>query len=225
MLMQAIGAFLPAAVAVALSPIPIVGVVLILGTPRARTSGPAFAVGWIIGLTAVMAIVLVATSGASDPDSSSATGVNWLQVGLGVLFLAMAARRWRGRPKPGEEPEMPSWMATIDQTKPRSAFVLGAALSGVNPKNFALTAAAAASISATGLEGADELVAAAIFVILGSVTVAGSVLFFVVSPAKAAGPLASVKEFMSVHNAVIMMVILAILGAKLLGDGLAGAAG
>ena len=43
--MQTIGDFLPAAVAVALSPIPIVAVVLMLGTPRARSNGPAFALG------------------------------------------------------------------------------------------------------------------------------------------------------------------------------------
>jgi threonine/homoserine/homoserine lactone efflux protein len=212
MLMQAIGAFLPAAVAVALSPIPIVGVIVILGTPKARTNGPAFAVGWVVGLTLVMAVVLVATSGASDPDSTAATGVNWTQVAFGLLFLAMAARKWRGRPKAGEEAEAPSWLATIDQTTPAKA-------------NLALTASAAATISTSGLQGGDELVAAAIFVILGSVTVAGSVLFFLVAPSKAAGPLASAKEFMAAHNAVIMMVILVLLGVKLLGDGLAGAAG
>ena len=36
-----------------------------------------------------------------------------------------------------------------------------------------------------------------------------------------AGPLAAVKQFMADNNAVIMMVVLLLLGAKLLGDGLA----
>ena len=40
---------------------------------------------------------------------------------------------------------------------------------------------------------------------------------------RAARPLASVKEFMVDHNAVIMMVVLLILGAKLIGEGLSGA--
>ena len=39
---------------------------------------------------------------------------------------------------------------------------------------------------------------------------------------KAAGPLTSIKVFMSDHNAVIMMVVLLVLGAKLIGNGLAG---
>ncbi len=43
-----------------------------------------------------------------------------------------------------------------------------------------------------------------------------------IAPDRAAGPLASIKAFMSAHNAVIMMVVLLLLGAKLIGTGLAG---
>ncbi len=39
---------------------------------------------------------------------------------------------------------------------------------------------------------------------------------------RATAPLASIKQFMSDHNAVIMMVVLLVLGAKLLGGGIAG---
>jgi hypothetical protein len=42
---EAIGQILPLAVVVALSPIPIVGVVLMLSTPRGRANGPAFVSG------------------------------------------------------------------------------------------------------------------------------------------------------------------------------------
>ncbi len=60
------------------------------------------------------------------------------------------------------------------------------------------------------------------FVVLGSLTVAGPVVFSLVASAKAAGPLNSIKGFMAEHNAVIMMVLLLVLGAKLLGNGIAG---
>ena len=50
MLGEVIGDLLPSAVGVALSPVPIVAVILMLGTPRARTNGPMFAVGWVAGL-------------------------------------------------------------------------------------------------------------------------------------------------------------------------------
>ena len=222
MVMQAIGDLLPAAVAVALSPIPIIAVVVMLGTPKARRNGPAFALGWLVGLSAVAAIVLLLTRGASDPDSAASTGIDWLQVGLGVMFLVMASRQWRKRPPPGTEPELPSWMARVDSFDPAKALGLGVVLSAANPKNLALTLAAAASIAQAGLDAGQDVIAVAVFVALASSTTVGLVLFYLVATDRAAAPLTRMKEFMARNNAVIMMVILLILGAKLLGEGLGG---
>ena len=46
---RATGDFLPSAVGVAISPLPIVAVVLMLVTPRGRVDGPVFLVGWLVG--------------------------------------------------------------------------------------------------------------------------------------------------------------------------------
>jgi threonine/homoserine/homoserine lactone efflux protein len=224
MLTQAIGAVLPFAVGVALSPIPIIAIILVLDTPKARTNGPAFAVGWIAGLVIVSVTVLLLASGADDPDSSTATGVNWFQVAIGLLFVSMAMTQWRKRPRRGETPEMPKWMATVDRFAPGKALVLGVVLSGVNPKNLALTAAADAAIAQAGLSAGQEAIAVAVFVVLASVTVVGPVIFYLVAREKAAAPLASVKDFMTAHSNVIMMVLLLVIGAKVLGDGLGGLA-
>jgi threonine/homoserine/homoserine lactone efflux protein len=224
MLTTAIGNLLPSAVAVALSPIPIIAVILMLGTPKARTNGPAFAAGWVLGLAVVSAIVLVVAGGADDPDNATSSGIDWGTLLIGLLFLAMAAKQWQQRPKAGEEPTMPAWMASVDHFTAGRSFVLGVALSGVNPKNLALTVAAMASVAQLGLSSGDEVAAVAAFVVLASVTVVGSVLFYLVATDRATEALAPVKTFMAEHNAVIMMVILLILGAKLIGNGLAGVA-
>ncbi len=39
---------------------------------------------------------------------------------------------------------------------------------------------------------------------------------------RAERPLNSIKQFMADHNAVIMMIVLLVLGAKVLGEGIAG---
>lgn len=221
MLNQVIGDFLPSAVGVAISPIPIIAVILMLGTPRARTDGPAFAAGWVVGMVAVAVVVLLLT-GSADTSSTADDGVNWVKVAIGLLFLALARREWKSRPKAGEQPEMPGWMQAIDKLEPGKAFVLGAGLSGLNPKNLALTAAAAATISQAGLSTADSAVAVLVFVIIASITVVGAVVFYLAAEEQAKVPLASIKEFMADHNAVIMMVILVILGAKILGQGFGG---
>jgi threonine/homoserine/homoserine lactone efflux protein len=222
MLSQAIGDLLPSAVVVALSPVPIIAVILMLATPRARSNGVAFMIGWIAGLVAVSVVVLFLFSGADDPDSASADSANWGKVAIGVLFFSMAAKQWRKRPKKGEPPEMPGWIDTVSSFHAGKSLVLGAALSGVNPKNLALTAAAAASIAQAGLSTGDEAIAIAVFVAIGSVTVVGAVLFYLVAPRAAERPLTAVREFMADHNAVIMMVVLIVIGAKLLGNGISG---
>jgi threonine/homoserine/homoserine lactone efflux protein len=221
MLNDVVGDLLPAALAVALSPIPIVAVVIVLGAPRARAAGPAFALGWVAGLLAV-SLAVVFVLGGGDDSSGDDTGLSWLKLGVGVLFLVMAARQWSKRPGPGEEPETPSWMATVGSASPRRTAALGVALSAANPKNLALTLTAAASIAEAGLDSADEAIAVGVFVVLGSITVVGAVLFYLVARDRAARPLASVKQFMADNNAVIMMVVLLVLGVKLIGDGLAG---
>ena len=215
-----IGDLLPSAFAVALSPIPIVAVVLVLGAPKARTAGSAFALGWIAGLLSVSVIVVLVLGAGGDPEGDDA-GISWFKVAIGILFLVMAANQWKKRPMDGQEPKTPKWMATIDTATPPRAAVLGAALSGANPKNLALTLAAAASIAEAGLDQADKAIAIGVFVALGSATVAGAVLFYLVDAKRAARPLEAIRRFMSDNNAVIMMVVLLLLGAKLLGDGLA----
>ena len=117
---------------------------------------------------------------------------------------------------------MPGWMASVDGAGPGRALGLGLGLAAGNPKNIALTMAASARIAETGLDDADTLVAVAAFVLLGSATVIGAVLYRLVRGDRAEAGLASAKAFMAANNAVIMMVVLLIFGVKLLGDGLAG---
>ncbi len=222
MFWEAVGGLLPSAVGVALSPVPIIAVILMLATPRARATGSAFAIGWVAGLVVVSVIVLALAGGADDPSSTSSDVVNWIKVALGVVFVLMAARQWRSRPKAGTEPTMPHWMETIDGFGAGKSLGLGALLSGVNPKNLALTLAAAVSIAQAGLSTGESAVAVLIFVLIGSITVAGPVVLFLVAPQAAAKPLDTIKQFMSEHNAVIMFVVLVVLGAKLLGDGIGG---
>lgn len=222
MLIEVIGDYLPAAIAVALSPIPIVAVILVLGTPRARANGPLFAIGWVAGLVVVSVVILSVLGVTTESADDTATAADWLRVAIGAAFWLMAVKQWRGRPREGQETATPAWMARLDTLTPATALGLGGVLSGANPKNLALTMAAAASIAAAGLDDAETAIAVAVFVAIGSITVAGSVGYYLVASERAAGRLAVLERFMLAHSAVIMVVLLLLLGAKLLGDGLAG---
>jgi len=220
---KAIGDILPMAIGVAISPVPIIAIVLMLGTPRARLNGPAFAIGWVAGLAVVGAITLALASGnAADDSGSPATWSSALKLVFGLAFLAMAARSWHSRPEPGEEAAMPKWMQAIDGFGAGKAGGVGFLLSAVNPKNLALTVAAATAIAQAEVSGGEEAVALVVFVVLGSLTILAPVAIYFLMGARAKEILDGLKVFMTAHNAAIMTVLLLVLGAKLIGDGVGG---
>ena len=113
-------------------------------------------------------------------------------------------------------------MATVGRATPRRTFVLGLALAGANPKNLALTLAASASISRAGLDPTGTVIALAVFVAIGSFTVLGAVVYYLLAGERATAPLEKVEQFMLRHNNVIMMIILLALGFTILSEGVVG---
>lgn len=220
---EAIGQVLPLAVGVALSPIPIVGVVLMLATPRAQVNGPAFVLGWIAGLGAAGAVVLLLSSGADASEQGQpADWVNVLKLLLGILLLGVAARQWRGRPRAGEEAVIPKWMQAIEDFGPPKAAGLALLLSAVNPKNLLLTVGAAAAIAQTGVPAGEQALALAVFVAIGTIGPGVPVAIYLALGERSKRLLDGLRVWMSHNNAAIMTVLCLIIGAKLIGDGISG---
>ena len=220
---QAIGSTLPLAVGVALSPVPIIAVVLMLTSRRARSNGPAFVIGWLIGLAVIGAIVLSGAGPAGASKSGSpATWVSWVKIVLGLGLLLVAVRQFRGRPKDSDEAALPKWMASIDSMKPLPVLGLAALLGGVNPKNLLLAVSAGASIAQTGISGADQAIAYAVFALIGTIGVGAPVVLYFALGERSASMLATLKDWMGRHNAVIMAVLCLVIGVKLIGDAIGG---
>ena len=216
---QAIGQVLSFGVGVALSPVPIIAVVLMLATPNGRVNGPAFLAGWIIGLAAAGTILLLAASGASaSKNGAPADWVSIVKIALGVLLLLLALRQWRGRPRGDADPQLPGWMKKIDTFTPPKASGMAVLLSAVNPKNLLLIAGAAAAIAQTGTSTGDQAVALAVFVILGTIGPGIPVGIYFLTGKRAAKILESLRGWMARENATIMAVLCLIIGAKLIGD-------
>ncbi len=67
---EGISAVLTYAIGVAISPVPIIAVILMLFSARARVNGPLFLAGWVVALAVVSAVVYIA-SDASDAATDS----------------------------------------------------------------------------------------------------------------------------------------------------------
>jgi hypothetical protein len=219
----AIGGALPFAVGVAVSPIPIVAVVLLLTTRRARVNGAVFIAGWLAGLAVIGAITLsIADPADASSSGAPATWVSWLKVALGAALILVAALQFRHRPRNGDRVELPKWMARADEIKPLPAAGLGVVMGALNPKNLLLAAAAAAAIAQTGISGGEQAIAYAVFALVGTLGVGTPVGIYVAMGARSAKPLAELKDWMAQHNAVISAVICLIIGVKLIGDAITG---
>jgi hypothetical protein len=106
---EVIGELLTLAVVAALSPVPIIAVILILLSERARHNGIAFAIGWVAGIAGAMGILIAIASTqdlATETDPSRTA--SWIKVSLGAVLLLAAATGWRSRPAPGSDPEIPA---------------------------------------------------------------------------------------------------------------------
>ncbi|MGD9571445.1 MAG: GAP family protein [Thermoleophilia bacterium] len=218
-----IGQFLPVAVGIAVSPLPIVAVVLMLATPRGRVNGPAFVLAWIVGLAVVTtAVVLLAGDDATDDAGAPATWVSWLELVLGLGLLLVAARQFRGRPHGGGEASLPKWMAALDGFGAGKAAGAGVVLSAANPKNLLLAVAGGAIIAQGALSGGAEAGAIAVFVLIGTIGVAAPVVLYFALGARAGEVLDALRGWMARNNAVIMAVLLLVIGVKLIGDAISG---
>lgn len=218
---QAISEVLPFAIGVAIVPIPVIAVILMLFSDRARVNGPVFLLGWVAGLTLAFGVVyVIADATGASTDTTASDGVSWLRIALGAGLLLAAARTWQKKPAPGSTPELPKWMTGIDDVAPGKALGLGGLLAAANPKNLILIVGAATGLAQLGPSTSDAVVALLAFVAVGSLSVAGPVVYYLVGGDRATAALTELKEWLAAHNTAVMTVLLLVFGVVLIANGL-----
>jgi threonine/homoserine/homoserine lactone efflux protein len=223
---KAIGAILPYALGAAISVVPIIAIILMLVTAKAKPNGTAFALGFVLGLAAICVVAVVLAGGSDFSSSSGPTKtVSVIKLLLGLLLLAAAARQWRARPKPGETPAMPKWLESIDQFTPPRSFAIGAALSAVNPKNLAMSLAAGLSIAQAELSTGQEAATILIYVLLAGATILGPLVVYFAMGHRATEILAEWRTWLADNNATVMSVLLLVFAVVLIGQGISGLSG
>ena len=167
---QAIGGSLPLAVGIALSPIPIIAVVLMLTSRRAKVNGPAFVLGWLVGLGIVGAIVLAVAGRAGPASPAPRHWVSWVKIVLGALLLLVAARQFQE-----QTADRPAAHAQVDghDRQDHSARGVRPGRRHVRrqPQNLLLAVAGAAAIAGTGISGGQQAIAYLIFALIGTLGV------------------------------------------------------
>jgi len=219
---EVIGDILPLALGIAISPIPIIAAILMLLSPKAKSTSLGFLLGWVLGIiVAVVAFTLLASvlpEGGSD-ESQPIAGV--IKIALGALLLMLAVRHWRSRPTGDAEPALPKWMAAIDTMTAVRAILLGFVLSALNPKNLLMGVAAGVAIGSADLPSDEAALAIAVFTVIAVSTVAIPVIAYLLASSKMAGPLEALRKWLVHNNATVMSVLLLVIGVVVIGKGIA----
>ena len=160
----ALGDVLPLAAAVALFPIPVLAIILMLLSPRGATSVPAFLLGWVGGIVAIVAVAALLTGGVEEVADDAPEAIGWMRIASAWCLLLFGLKKWFGRPDANSDPEMPGWMSAIGDFSPFKALGVGPGTRPLlNPKNIALAASAGTAVGAPGLATAEAIAVGAVF--------------------------------------------------------------
>ena len=218
-----VGDVLPLALVVTISPLNVIPSILLLFTARPLVSAAGFLVGFVAGIAVVLgALVSIASAVDLSAGSDHSTWAGTLKLVLGAYLLFAGVRKFRGRPRAGEEGSMPEWMEGIARHSPGKALGAGAVLGAFNPKNLVVGLAAAGAIAAGGLSTGQQVAAGAVYVFVAVTGVAAPILVMLFLGERAPPILRGWNDWLRQNSATVMAVLFVVFGVVLIGQGIAG---
>ncbi|EAG0205752.1 GAP family protein [Listeria monocytogenes] len=213
---SAFSAILSPAVGILISPFPIVGLILILLSNKARINSIFYTVGWIVGNIAIFFIGLFLMSSAVSSSGDQSTLVKVVLIVLGVLLILLGAHDFTKRPKNGEKAATPKWFEKMSNIKPGGAMIFAFVLSAVNPKNMLLSLTAGVSVGALNLAGVQETTATIIFGIIACCSIYIPTIAFLLAGSRLNNALDSTRKWLIQNNSVIMAVLFLFIGLSVI---------
>lgn len=216
-MLDAIGETLPLAVAIALSPLAIASVVLMLLSSRPRAASIAFLLGFAVAVAVIATAGFLLASVLPHGDDDSSISAPFVLIALGIAAIALGVRQWRSRPKPGDELELPGWIAKVEGITAASAFVLGAFFGGLKPKNLLLSIGLGVSLEATGVSGGEAATVLGVAVLIGASPLLVPVIASLVALDRISAGLDRLRDWMVRNNSALVGATLLLVGVLLIG--------
>jgi threonine/homoserine/homoserine lactone efflux protein len=217
---QAFVVLLPIALGVALSSIPITAMLVFLGSTRARRSGPAFLIGYGVGLaivTILFAVGVAALPPGRRGPKDTVIGVVEIVLGVGLVIYAIwmiAHRKGRERP-PGS-----GRLKRLENLGPVAAAGVGLVLN-IRPKSLVLAVGAGIALGSSGFGPTGLTIAFLVYLAVGLSTVYVPVIIYFRSSGKAVEDIARGRRWITKNGRVVTITVVLMLGAVLIGAGIA----
>lgn len=210
------GELIALALGIAISPMPVLGVVLMLLAPRGIRAGAGFAIGWLAGVgcavsvfSLLSALLPVAASGATD----TAFGLAPVIVGVALVVVGVIQIRRRARGEvDGDAVELPRWLSAVEKLTLTRSVVLGFGYAFFRPKNFVITVAAGLVIGRAEPGLAATAVALGVFTVIASLTIAAPPLAYALGGERAKALLVRLRVWLLANLATITGITLILIG-------------
>jgi threonine/homoserine/homoserine lactone efflux protein len=201
----------PLALAIMLSPFPIIPAILLLFTVHPRSTSSSFLAGWFSGIV-VATTVFVFIGGFVEAHESTPTWIAWARIAAGLALVAYGVEHWltRKQPKPA-----PKWMQSLQTATPRKAATLGFLLSAANPKIVLLAGSAGIAIGAASDSSGSTVALVLLFSVVASLSVAFPVVLYFLRGDKVLTPLGKARDWLERNNAAVMAVVIFVIGIVL----------
>jgi threonine/homoserine/homoserine lactone efflux protein len=219
-MIDAIGQVLPLAVVVALSPAPVIAVVVVLLGADARSRGAALLAGRVVGVALVVAVFTLFAEAIvllGVPPLVEAI----LQFVFGLLLVVVGVRKLVRRPA---EAAAPRWMASLEGISAPRAFWFAIVLSVANPKELAMGAATGLVIGGLIPDPGPALLVGLVYTLIAVLGVAVPVAAVAVLGDRAQPLLTGIQGWLARSSGVLMAIVLLVFGVILLGQRISGLA-
>jgi Sap, sulfolipid-1-addressing protein len=204
----------PMSIGIAISPVPLIELILVLFSKRRLVNSIAFIVALLVFTAAAVAIGAAGTDAADGGSSDPSVIVSVVFAALGLLLLAIGVKNWRNRADTSEPPIL----ATISSLGPAAVAFLAFGAVFVNPKNLPLLLGAGSTIAATS----SPLWFGIGFVLLTTLPYSVAAGYSIFGGPSAAARLDRMRAWLIARNRLIMGIICVLLGLVLLAKGVAG---
>ena len=216
-----IGEMLPLALGIAISPTPVVATIIMLLSPKGKGTSIGFLIGWVGGIALMTSVFALLSSLLPNARPQNPTyTVGFVEIGLGLLLIALAVRQWLRRPRPGDDAPLPRWVKAIDSLTFWRGLAIGFVYSAFRPKNLAISLAAGVVIGSAGLEVLPAVLATAIFTVVAASTIAAPVVAYFGGRHRVTSTLEETREWLLRNVGTITSVALLFLGIVVFGMGI-----
>jgi hypothetical protein len=209
---------LPLAAVIAISPVPVLAVIMMLLTERERTNPLAFLAGWVCILTVLVAAALL--SGVDSVSTTPSRTVAIVFVVVAVVLLALAIHEWRLRPKHGEPHKIEPWMKFLHTVTPLRAFALGVGLVIIAVKDLLSALQAGAVIHGDSLALGQTIAAAVFFIGFSSVLIIAPIAVAAAFGERSVPTLHRWREWLERHGRLVLACLFGLIALLLLLQGL-----